>query len=81
MLAVKFFDDVYYSNAYYAKVGGVKTKEVNTLEQHFLRLIDWQLAVTPQEYEQYRNQVFAAVQAPTPAAAPANRDVDMPDRR
>lgn len=61
MLAVKFFDDVYYSNAYYAKVGGVKTKEVNALEAQFLHLIDWCLHVTPQEYDQYRNQVFSAV--------------------
>jgi len=76
MLAVKFFDDVYYSNAYYAKVGGVKLKEVNALEQQFLRLIDWHLRVSPQEYDQYRNHVFAAVQ--TPAQAPCQTvDVQM----
>eukprot|EP00438_Fugacium_kawagutii_P036069 Skav208490 [mRNA] locus=scaffold87:155106:165405:- [translate_table: standard] len=49
MLAVKFFDDVYYSNAYYAKVGGVRTREVNALESHFLQLIEWKLHVTPEE--------------------------------
>ena len=32
MLAVKFFDDIYYSNAHYAKVGGVQLKEINDLE-------------------------------------------------
>lgn len=110
MLAVKFFDDVYYSNAYYAKamgssweswdggflpwkfhgkyghdiffdmskwqwtspwkaasrktsfmhrriiatawvspqVGGVRTREVNALESHFLQLIEWKLHVTPE---------------------------------
>jgi len=32
MLAAKFFDDIYYSNAYYAKVGGIRIKEVNALE-------------------------------------------------
>jgi len=60
MLAVKFFDDVYYSNAYYAKVGGVKIKEVNVLEAQFLQLIDWRLHVTPEEYEQYRSHVCNA---------------------
>eukprot|EP00971_Amphidinium_carterae_P312010 6202150-Amphidinium_carterae.1 len=60
MLAVKFFDDVYYSNAYYAKVGGVRTKddasayfhqhEVNALEAQFLKLIEWRLHVTPQVF-------------------------------
>lgn len=73
MLAVKFFDDVYYSNAYYAKVGGIKTKEVNGLEYQFLRLIDWRVQVSPQEYDQYRNHVYAAVQGKpslTPDLAP-----------
>lgn len=63
MLAVKFFDDIYYSNAYYAKVGGVRTTEVNKLEAQFLRLIDWRLHVTPQEYDHYRNHVYTAIRA------------------
>ena len=28
MLASKFFDDVYYNNAYYARVGGISNSEV-----------------------------------------------------
>ncbi|CEM14973.1 unnamed protein product [Vitrella brassicaformis CCMP3155] len=62
-LAVKFFDDQFYSNAYYAKVGGVKTREINVLEAHFLALINYHLFVTPQEYDQYRNNVLMAVNA------------------
>ncbi len=61
MLAVKFFDDVYYSNAYYAKVGGVKGPEMNVLELHFLRLIDWQLFVSPEEFDLYKTNVLVAV--------------------
>lgn len=61
MLAAKFFDDVYYSNSYYAKVGGVRTQELNALEAQFLRLIEWKLHVLPQEYDQYRNHVLMAV--------------------
>mmetsp|Transcript_24571 Transcript_24571/g.54725 ORF Transcript_24571/g.54725 Transcript_24571/m.54725 type:complete len:208 (+) Transcript_24571:114-737(+) len=62
ILAAKFFDDIYYSNAYYARVGGVRTREVNALEAQFLKLIDWRLHVTPNEYEQYRNHVYGAAQ-------------------
>ena len=29
LLAAKFFDDAYYNNAYYAKVGGVLVSEMN----------------------------------------------------
>lgn len=73
MLAVKFFDDVYYSNAYYAKVGGIRTKEVNALETQFLRLIDWRMHVSPEEYDQYRNHVYQAVQGRSmPGTAPCS---------
>eukprot|EP00931_Biecheleriopsis_adriatica_P075191 TRINITY_DN49114_c0_g1_i1.p1 TRINITY_DN49114_c0_g1~~TRINITY_DN49114_c0_g1_i1.p1 ORF type:complete len:234 (+),score=41.07 TRINITY_DN49114_c0_g1_i1:91-792(+) len=61
MLAAKFFDDVYYSNAYYGKVGGVRTSELNALEILFLKLIEWRMHVLPEEYQQYRNHVLAAV--------------------
>lgn len=54
IVAAKFFDDKYYSNANYAKIGGLHTEEVNALEAEFLKLIKWQLHVTPQEYEHYR---------------------------
>eukprot|EP00931_Biecheleriopsis_adriatica_P009002 TRINITY_DN110119_c0_g1_i1.p1 TRINITY_DN110119_c0_g1~~TRINITY_DN110119_c0_g1_i1.p1 ORF type:complete len:205 (-),score=31.70 TRINITY_DN110119_c0_g1_i1:69-683(-) len=60
MLAVKFFEDVYYSNAYYAKVGGVRTREVNVLEGQFLQLLDWRMHVTSKEFDQYRNHVCTA---------------------
>ncbi|PFH36868.1 hypothetical protein BESB_050600 [Besnoitia besnoiti] len=62
MLAAKFFDDVYYSNKHYARVGGVRTREMNLLETQFLTLINYHLYVSPQEYDQYRRNVLAAVQ-------------------
>lgn len=76
-VAAKFFDDVYYSNAYYAKVGGVRTQELNALEALFLQLIDWRLHVAPEEYEQYLRHVLQGLANGTPvgatfvAAAPA----------
>ena len=36
-LASKFFDDVYYNNAFYARVGGISNSEVNSLEMELLR--------------------------------------------
>ena len=66
MLAVKFFDDTYYSNAYYAKVGGVKAPEMNVLEVHFLRLIDWHLYVSPEEFDLYKTNVLIAVSGSIP---------------
>ena len=31
------------------QVGGVRTREVNALESHFLQLIEWKLHVTPED--------------------------------
>jgi hypothetical protein len=56
--AAKFYDDVYYSNAYYAKVGGVSTQELNQLEAAFLEIVDWRLFVTPEEYLQVRLSIL-----------------------
>ncbi|SOV11753.1 cyclin [Plasmodium sp. gorilla clade G2] len=61
MISIKFFDDLYYSNAYYAKIGGVTTKELNKLEIYFLNLIDYHLFVSSQEYDYYRKYISLAV--------------------
>ncbi|KAJ6920465.1 hypothetical protein NC651_014147 [Populus alba x Populus x berolinensis] len=45
MIAAKFVDDAFFNNAYYAKVGGVSTEELNRLEMKFLFSIDFRLQV------------------------------------
>ena len=44
VLAIKWCDDVYVSNAYYAKVGGIELEELNCLETHALQCLDYQCA-------------------------------------
>ncbi|KAK9749153.1 hypothetical protein RND81_02G105700 [Saponaria officinalis] len=53
MLAAKFMDDLYYNNAYYAKIGGISTKEMNFLEVDFLFGLGFHLNVTPNTYHTY----------------------------
>jgi len=59
LLAAKFFDDAYYNNAYYAKVGGVLISEMNGLEVDFLFRINFSLHVTPDLFEQYRAELLS----------------------
>jgi len=59
MLASKFFDDVYYNNAYYARVGGISNVEVNSLEMEMLRMISFSLFVQPDQYERYRCSLYS----------------------
>lgn len=55
MLAIKFLDDNYYNNAHYARISGLSLKELNTLEEWFLRLMDYRLFVQEDEYNLYRD--------------------------
>ncbi|KAJ8537142.1 hypothetical protein K7X08_035543 [Anisodus acutangulus] len=53
LVSAKFMDDIFYNNAYYAKVGGVSTTEMNLLEVDFLFGIGFQLNVTPSTFHTY----------------------------
>ncbi|XP_010512719.1 PREDICTED: cyclin-U3-1-like [Camelina sativa] len=50
MLAAKVFDDRYFNNAHYARVGGVSTRELNRLEMKLLFTLDFKLQVDPQTF-------------------------------
>ena len=41
VVAAKFTDDLFYSNVYYAKVGGVSCRELNGTEHALRRILDW----------------------------------------
>ena len=59
LLAAKFYDDSYYNNAYYAKVGGVPVAEMNGLELEFLFFVQFSLHVTPDVFMKYRNELVS----------------------
>jgi len=49
LISAKFLDDRYFNNAFYAKVGGVSTVELNRLELEMLQLLEFRLSVTPEQ--------------------------------
>ncbi|KAJ4733364.1 Cyclin-P3-1 [Rhynchospora pubera] len=53
VLAAKFIDDAFYNNAYYAKVGGISTREMNRLELNMLFCIDFRLKVDVTTFGKY----------------------------
>lgn len=59
MLATKVFDDEFYKNAYYAKLGGVSTQEMNSLELEFLSLMNFDFFVTVETFEKYEKELSA----------------------
>mmetsp|Transcript_57660 Transcript_57660/g.151744 ORF Transcript_57660/g.151744 Transcript_57660/m.151744 type:complete len:247 (+) Transcript_57660:339-1079(+) len=58
MVAAKFLDDFYYSNEFWAKIGGVPNNELNTLELEFLFLTNFDLHVRREVYDMYRERLL-----------------------
>ncbi|KAL4310265.1 hypothetical protein GQ457_01G052480 [Hibiscus cannabinus] len=67
MVAAKF---MYYNNAYYAKVGGISTAEMNFLEVDFLFGLGFHLNVSPKTFHNYysflQREMMVALQPPPP---------------
>ncbi|KAH3765958.1 cyclin, N-terminal domain protein [Pelomyxa schiedti] len=62
--ALKFYEDNFYSNKFYARVGGVSMLEMNTLEVALLKMIQFDLYITPEQFLQY-SQAIATIAVPT----------------
>lgn len=78
LLAAKFFDDAYYNNAYYAKIGGVLVTEMNGLEVDFLFRINFSLHVTEDEFTKYRNELVLHSQQYSPVSTAVNLALQQP---
>jgi len=59
LVAVKFYDDHYYDNVFFSKVGGVSSKELNMLETEFLFLINFDLSVDLETYARYNQRLIS----------------------
>ena len=57
ILAIKYNEDVYFNNEYYAKVGGISLKDMNTLEEISFELIDYNLFVSDEIYNKYLDYI------------------------
>ena len=50
---MKYFEDDVYSNKYMAKVGGISTTELSTLERLHLVMLKFSLMITPTDYAKF----------------------------
>jgi len=57
--ALKFYEDSFYSNKFYARIGGVSVLEMNALEIAQLNMINFDLYVSPARFAQYDDAVSA----------------------
>jgi len=59
LIAAKFFDDHYYNNQYFSRVGGVLLSEMNSLEVDFLFRVNFSLHVKPDIYAKYQSELVS----------------------
>lgn len=57
LLASKILEDLPCNNKYYSHVGGLSLKELNVLERHFVFDLNYNLNVTPLQFEEFRNEI------------------------
>ena len=62
VISIKFNEDDYYSNEYYAKVGGISLDELNKLEEAILSLLEFKLFIDDELYDNYEKQLSGEVQ-------------------
>eukprot|EP00271_Cylindrocystis_brebissonii_P016282 TRINITY_DN3965_c0_g1_i3.p1 TRINITY_DN3965_c0_g1~~TRINITY_DN3965_c0_g1_i3.p1 ORF type:complete len:338 (-),score=42.16 TRINITY_DN3965_c0_g1_i3:669-1682(-) len=79
MVAAKFLDDSYFNNAFYAKVGGVTTAEMNRLELEFLFKISFDLHISTSVFNELFSDFLEArrwLVAQRPVAQPMRAEHD-----
>ena len=57
IIAIKYNEDLYYDNKYYAKIAGVTPKELQKMENEFLRMIKFELYINKKIFDKYKNYI------------------------
>ena len=53
LVSIKYNEDTYYDNKYYAEIAGVKLKELKLLEYSFLSMVHFKLFIQEELYDKY----------------------------
>ena len=57
MVGAKFWDDFYYKNEFYAKIGGINKQDMNNLELELMHTFDFSLFVREEEFLSYLTRI------------------------
>ena len=57
LLAIKYNEDIYFTNEQYAKVGGITLEELNYLEYFSFQLLDFNLYISEELFQKYLNYI------------------------
>lgn len=68
LVATKFFNDIYYSNADIASFSGVTVDDLNAIERYLLDLIDYSLFIRSEEFAHFAEGLQMHATAPLQSA-------------
>jgi hypothetical protein len=57
MIGAKFWDDFYYKNEFYAKIGGISKQDMNILELELMEAFDFSLFIREEEFLSYLTRI------------------------
>ena len=78
MTVHKFYNDHFYLNSYLAHIGGLELKELNHLERMFLEILDFNLSIDNEEYENFKTGLTAFYSNPlSPNVIEIKRTMDF----
>eukprot|EP00961_Rhodomonas_salina_P035727 480508-Rhodomonas_salina.1 len=83
MVSAKHWEDIYFSNKHWAKIGGVSLAEINLLELEFLKAMNWELYVSFGEYEAFSATILdwqPLQKAVTPIEMKPKREMNIPQQ-
>jgi len=58
LAAIKYNEDDYFANSFYAKVGGVTMEEINKLENKFITGLDFALFIYEESFTKYSQYLY-----------------------
>lgn len=62
LISIKYLEDIFFSNQFYAKIGGIKLEEINELEIEFLKLIKFRVYAHEDAYIKYKSLINRQIQ-------------------
>jgi hypothetical protein len=79
VVSTKYWDDEFYKNSYYARVGGLPVVELNKLEADLCFELNFELSVDPRLFAQYYHELAKhSMMNKCPNCNPSLRDVPSP---
>ena len=60
LISIKYNEDTFYGNNYYAEIAGVKLSELNSIEYNFILLCNYQMFVSDETFKQYNDYLISS---------------------